>query len=651
MPSRTREHELETISRNRLRASLPARWLFRDLNDDYGIDGQIEVFSPNGDSTGLLFLVQLKATDESDLTTALRMRIAKDKYEYFQSIDLPVLMVRYHCPSDQLFGRWVHSFDRNLESTAKKSISFKLHETRRLTSARFEQLETDVVTIQQIRNNQLQRPINISLSVEEPPIPEASAAETLIAIQAAAKPVRSIIAVTAKSEKPNSLLFRVNRSGIFVTLADRPGCNFQFEGPYPGTLDELSRDAITAVALAIDSVGFSKEAATCLTYFLRESRFCRSLVTALEVSACLCRGKQREAAMGFIEDLLEDEDSYAIAQSMLLPFLTEPTQSDADKRRLVELLERLAERLEAKSWMSQAAAMIYNAGNVLRSADQINRAIGFYRRAASLDSNYCDRRYFCSELAGMFFTVKRYHVSAQLYRRALELGDHDVAISARLADAEFFCGEFSTALYRWEKDTNNFDEDECIGWDLRAGAARYLISVTGKDSQTRKRRASKDQYSTGDMLDAEIEKIELAALSNDALDQLAWFNLGGVRFRREEYEDAASCYLLAVVIHPFDETAWFNALLAAGNSKDEDLQKAIILYAQQLLGQRFLGVLAKGFGSVPPDKAPEDADALLLQASQVLDEIASGNTETELPVLRVHTSPHEFKEFGARKKR
>ena len=77
MPRRTRAHELEALSRSAMRACLPPGWVVRDVHqDDYGVDQQVEIFD-DGLATGLMFHVQLKATDEPSLElgdTALERR-------------------------------------------------------------------------------------------------------------------------------------------------------------------------------------------------------------------------------------------------------------------------------------------------------------------------------------------------------------------------------------------------------------------------------------------------------------------------------------------------------------------------------------------------------------------------------------------------
>lgn len=67
MPKRHRSHQLESESRVAFRSLLPSTWVVRDLDQDYGIDAQVEIFDESGEATGLTFLVQLKATDSLKL--------------------------------------------------------------------------------------------------------------------------------------------------------------------------------------------------------------------------------------------------------------------------------------------------------------------------------------------------------------------------------------------------------------------------------------------------------------------------------------------------------------------------------------------------------------------------------------------------------
>jgi Domain of unknown function (DUF4365) len=106
MPQRPREHELETESQRALANAVPSGWVVRHLENDYGIDGTVEIFE-GGHATALSFHVQLKATDNADLPNALRsVRFPLERAEYYSDQKLPVLIVLYHAPSEQLYTRW-----------------------------------------------------------------------------------------------------------------------------------------------------------------------------------------------------------------------------------------------------------------------------------------------------------------------------------------------------------------------------------------------------------------------------------------------------------------------------------------------------------------------------------------------------------------
>ena len=45
MPERPRQHQLETESRTEFSARLSeVNWVFEDFDNDYGLDGEVEVF-------------------------------------------------------------------------------------------------------------------------------------------------------------------------------------------------------------------------------------------------------------------------------------------------------------------------------------------------------------------------------------------------------------------------------------------------------------------------------------------------------------------------------------------------------------------------------------------------------------------------------
>lgn len=137
VPQRPRSHVLEEENERAFNAALPAGWVVRRQTPDYGIDLTVEIFE-EGRATALSFGVQLKATEEEHLDRALRsVRFVRELADYYWNQPVPVLIVRYHAPSRQLYARWWHAYnsliaarpdeeDVNAEPT--KTVSFQFSE-------------------------------------------------------------------------------------------------------------------------------------------------------------------------------------------------------------------------------------------------------------------------------------------------------------------------------------------------------------------------------------------------------------------------------------------------------------------------------------------------------------------------------------------
>jgi hypothetical protein len=95
MPKRVSQHKIEDVSRLMFQLVLPRVWLFRNKDKDYGVDGEVELFDENGKPKGLVFWVQLKATESKEIETILNVDFRIDTLKYFKTLGIPVLLVRY----------------------------------------------------------------------------------------------------------------------------------------------------------------------------------------------------------------------------------------------------------------------------------------------------------------------------------------------------------------------------------------------------------------------------------------------------------------------------------------------------------------------------------------------------------------------------
>jgi hypothetical protein len=135
MPKRPKEHQFETESRRAFELSLPASWVYRDINPDYGVDGIVEIFSRNGRATGLLFLVQLKSSGDISARAPFRIYLKMHSYVYYKTLVLPVLLVVFHKSTNRLFAKWIPDIPKH--SLSGKNVAILLKQTDTWNSRRF----------------------------------------------------------------------------------------------------------------------------------------------------------------------------------------------------------------------------------------------------------------------------------------------------------------------------------------------------------------------------------------------------------------------------------------------------------------------------------------------------------------------------------
>jgi Domain of unknown function (DUF4365) len=113
-PRRPRNQQLQAESRSAFAQLVPQHWAMRHQHEeDVGIDAEVEVFDETTSATtGILFKVQLKATEEQELARALAVEVSVAHWNYYyEQLPLPVLIALYHVPSKTFYARWVHRFD------------------------------------------------------------------------------------------------------------------------------------------------------------------------------------------------------------------------------------------------------------------------------------------------------------------------------------------------------------------------------------------------------------------------------------------------------------------------------------------------------------------------------------------------------------
>lgn len=126
---RHRSHLLEEESFFELRKLFPKEWVIREKPKDYGIDVEIEVFNSNGKYTGLVFWIQLKATESKKRKDHRALRMSISKINQLASYEIPVALFRYNARNKEFYFEWIVRY-RFLSSSLKNktfNIEFEDH--------------------------------------------------------------------------------------------------------------------------------------------------------------------------------------------------------------------------------------------------------------------------------------------------------------------------------------------------------------------------------------------------------------------------------------------------------------------------------------------------------------------------------------------
>src|SRR6266581_1453499 len=214
MPRRPRQHQLEDESRTAFRAALPPAWVFRDAVPDYGIDGAVEIFDATGKGTGRLFFVQLKATDEADSEAALSVRLPLDTGEYYRSLDLPVLIVRYVAATRTLYARWFHTFYPYYGNAGRKTLTFRFAFEDEWSGDTPGRLSAVLDAIRLIKSPRVPLPIPIGLVLSDAQVHGVPTAQIAFTIRELAKRVGTVIELDPHGKALGSIVIGNEKSVI-----------------------------------------------------------------------------------------------------------------------------------------------------------------------------------------------------------------------------------------------------------------------------------------------------------------------------------------------------------------------------------------------------------------------------------------------------
>lgn len=564
VPKRPRSHVLEAESRLAFEALLNGwGWGFEPVTLDYGLDGRVEVFTSER-ASGLLFFVQLKATDTANLNQALAYAADVDHLQYWLTLDIPVLLVRYVATTRQLFVRWVTAFEepRHLRQ-GQKSLTLHFSSDDELTpETGRERLLRSLYSFRQLTAPTLQfkLAIRVDIDADVPYRPELLA-HLKIAMDSSVDfyAVRSDFLIRV----------RISANAILIEIPDI----YQRTVPFPAlpTLDvvpHLPYDALSLIGLALADFGHVREGGRIVLHLIHQARLPLSPSGFHWLTTVVSQARLWDESVAAARRCLDasDLDATQHVLACLLPLLH--TASPDEKAHLIQELRNVVDSARRMDQRGVAAAMSFSLANILRSAGELGGALGALQDAAELDHTYPDRYNWQLELGRVSFLSGHFSAAAVAYQEAyrllqdvpslMEQAHHALLLAA---DALLLDGRYEQAGAAWTQllTDHPYSSEEFY---LKEWLADFLVRQ-GFTSQHRQVEASWEAVRTALALaadHADVPRLLEQGLQSDALNPEAWHLLAVVMSGQRN--DAVPEFLLAAaVIDPDQLEGTVDALL------------------------------------------------------------------------------------------
>lgn len=549
MPSRPRSHQLEEESIDRFRDLLPRAWVYRLKTPDYGIDGEVEIFE-NDQTTGLGFLVQLRATDNPD--RADRVELACESLDYYLRCDQPVGVARYCSATQSFYWQWAARIDGRVSRRAdQKTVTYVYREEERWTKDTPQRIRRMVFTRRALATFPAGAALPVRLDLEQVPAGERYAVE------------RAFVQAIADSD--GTLRRCVNeREDLEVTIAPAP--------------DYLSVriDEVTSISFdlpAPDAAAYVHSALYGLARLLLVKKLARQAerIARLILARGVAHhhdGTAHAACMALAGDLPAMVE-LAIVNGLHTPesplhgaialTLSQAPQPAATRRAATETF--FAASLEAARpyGADNLAAVHYSIGNFSKH-DSGLVGLRHFNRARHLRPAYLKTDYFLAELAGLLFETHRFNASVRAYAAAREQ-DNSPRLAFLHGDALLLAGQLEEAHATLTGAAEALPSGSMLQEaELKAFSCGWLIETRGADPLPRHPMEAGTVWGAVGRNRGALEAI---VSQLDGLHPGARFDLGVLCANADDRTAAAHHFLLCAYAAPWNTDAWSNAAICA----------------------------------------------------------------------------------------
>ncbi len=566
MPKRSRSHELEELSVARFNALLPAKWVSRAKLPDYGIDREVEIFDEQGNSTGLTFLVQLRATDSAQLRD--RVVLETDELDYYRQLDLPVIVARYSSVSDSFFWQWDNTIRAGVRpKEGQSSVTYRFNQTDQWGEA---------------TSAAIRRTLEVRRALSAYP-------------QGAAMPVRlDLSRLPAEMRYSTELAFGQAisqcsgaltrpRNSRLVEVDIVPEADFlavRIDTITSVTFDLPSADAGLIVNSALYALvrlflekGLVRQAETIARAIVQRGASHHSEDLALAACQALAGDPAAMVELAILNGFHRQTVPYGAILFEISRSACALAAKDAASDRFFAAALEAAE----ENGPSSVAAVHYSIANHYRRPATYLRSLRHYNRARRLRPAYLQTGYFMQDLGGLLYEAGHPRCAADAYGVALDLCA-DPLLPFLLGDALFRAGALAEAQVQFEVVAAAHPPGVVVQEAaLKQHVCAWLRREVGCDRLPLDRRAGCAAMRPDGGDDAEQFCAVLREI--DGLNPLAHFNLGIHHRDAGRHRDAVLHFLTCAFIQPGDIEAWSNAAIGAFALGEAELLTPILAVA------------------------------------------------------------------------
>lgn len=570
MPKRVSQHQVEDISRFKYGLALPKEWVSRDKDKDYGIDVEVEIFDADGNPTGLVYWVQLKATDSAKPHDIKNLRFNLEKLAYYRQLELPVLIAKYSTVQDCFYCKWAHEIDPYAAKKGAKSLQVKFDDDDRWDPQKTPIfIQEKLERIKAVKRGGLSLPVPCALVALDNHICGMGSGELLSNLRQEIRDQFSDQIKIQLSREAAPMIVEVSKNTLHVTIEGVYHCTFHAVATMdPKTLiPELTKDIILGLAGAIAQIGYHDLAARIFFIDGIREKLAHKPDLLFFVLPQLLKSYEFEKALDVVNLAIELDDSNFVEMTTHAAILHHLDRKNSKHAIAIRIfLEQCVQRNKkyGPEFYGQA---LYNLGNFYRSINENRKGISCYLKARKHQPAYTKRAYYYSELAGLLFDLGKYRLASNFYKKSLEIEEADW-VRPLYADSLMFAGDYRLAYDEFSGYLADSKKDH-FEWRLKYISLEGLLKDPGIESQVRQKKKALDlanvsECTNGDERAKQIEQ----ALSLDLLCSAAWFNFGVEQNHNGQNSEATFAFTMSGLINRYDPESWANATGCAFNSKE-----------------------------------------------------------------------------------